>query len=224
MVYSQRCLVTWWVPSSFTQRVLVLYPPKWYIHSAVWLPGECQVALHSAFWYSPPKWYIHSAVWLHGECHVALHGAFLYSIHRSGIFTALFGYMASAMWNCCRLGACSLYAVQPRLQALVYDILEEGAGKRCFYTSMHQLTRSLYSKPLYCVFSCNLPPALLAEWPGSFLCYSGNSGGVDTEMWVSTKCLPGDSIFFFFFFKSATLAGNRTRDLWITTERTRVYV
>ena len=134
---------------SFTQRVFVLYPPKWYIHSAVWLHGECRVALHSAF---------------------------LYSIHRSGILTALFGYMASAMWNCCRLGACSLYAVQPRLQALVYDILEEGAGKRCFYTSMHQLTRSLYSKPLYCVFSCNLPPALLAKWPGSFLCYSGWSG------------------------------------------------
>ena len=26
------------------------------------------------------------------------------------------------------------------------------------------------------VFSCNLPPALLAEWPGSFTCYCGNKG------------------------------------------------
>ena len=28
-----------------------------------------------------------------------------------------------------------------------------------------------------CVFRCNLPPALLAEWPGSFSCHCGN-------MWV----------------------------------------
>ena len=27
-----------------------------------------------------------------------------------------------------------------------------------------------------CVLSCNLPPALLAEWPGSFTCYCGNLG------------------------------------------------
>ena len=26
------------------------------------------------------------------------------------------------------------------------------------------------------MFSCNLPPALLAEWPGSFTCYCGNMG------------------------------------------------
>ena len=26
-----------------------------------------------------------------------------------------------------------------------------------------------------CSFSCNLPPALLAEWPGSFTCYCGNT-------------------------------------------------
>ena len=33
-----------------------------------------------------------------------------------------------------------------------------------------------------CVFSCNLPPALLAEWPGSFMCYCGNRGGTNTKM------------------------------------------
>ena len=27
-----------------------------------------------------------------------------------------------------------------------------------------------------CVFRCNLPPALLAEWPGSFTCHCGNVG------------------------------------------------
>ena len=27
-----------------------------------------------------------------------------------------------------------------------------------------------------CVFRCNLPPALLAEWPGSFTCHCGSTG------------------------------------------------
>ena len=27
-----------------------------------------------------------------------------------------------------------------------------------------------------CVFRCNLPPALLAEWPGSFMCHCGYMG------------------------------------------------
>ena len=27
-----------------------------------------------------------------------------------------------------------------------------------------------------CMFRCNLPPALLAEWPGSFTCHCGNTG------------------------------------------------
>ena len=39
-------------------------------------------------------------------------------------------------------------------------------------------TMSFHAKPhtwsAY-VFSCNLPPALLAEWPGSFTCYCGNT-------------------------------------------------
>ena len=38
---------------------------------------------------------------------------------------------------------------------------------------MHHVT-SLHAKPHTsgaCVFRCNLPPALLAEWPGSFTCY-----------------------------------------------------
>ena len=41
-----------------------------------------------------------------------------------------------------------------------------------------------------CVFSCNLPPALLAEWPGSFTCYCGNTGVERIPKWVSTECRP----------------------------------
>ena len=36
------------------------------------------------------------------------------------------------------------------------------------HTTMHHVTS--------CVFSCKLPPALLAEWLGSFTCYCGNTG------------------------------------------------
>ena len=41
-------------------------------------------------------------------------------------------------------------------------------------------TMSLHAQPCtqgVCMFSCNLPPALLAEWLGSFMCYFGNGGG-----------------------------------------------
>ena len=75
--------------------------------------------------------------------------------------------MASAKWNCCRLGASSVDTIQP-------------------------CTMSLHAKPHtkgVCVFSCNLPPALLAEWPGSFMCYCSNTGpgGTDTEIGVNTE-------------------------------------
>ena len=63
--------------------------------------------------------------------------------------------MAGTTWNCSRLGANPVYTIQP-------------------------CTMSLHAKPHtygVWVFSCNLPPALLAEWPGSFTCYRGNTGG-----------------------------------------------
>ena len=41
-----------------------------------------------------------------------------------------------------------------------------------------------------CVFSCNLPPALLAEWPGSFTCYCSNTGVERIPKWVSTESQP----------------------------------
>ena len=47
------------------------------------------------------------------------------------------------------------------------------------HTTMHQFKASCHATPrMYCacVFSCNLPPTLLAEWLGSFTCYCGNMG------------------------------------------------
>ena len=46
-------------------------------------------------------------------------------------------------------------------------------------STMQQFIVSRYLKPhlkAVHVFSCNLPPALLAEWLGSFTHYSGNTG------------------------------------------------
>ena len=53
------------------------------------------------------------------------------------------------------------------------------------HTTMHHDTscKTTYVRSL-CVFSCNLPPALLADWPGSFTYYCG---GTDTEIRVSTE-------------------------------------
>ena len=47
------------------------------------------------------------------------------------------------------------------------------------HTTMHQFTVLLHSKMHRSgawLFSYDLPPTLLAEWPGSFTCYSGNTG------------------------------------------------
>ena len=60
--------------------------------------------------------------------------------------------MAGATWNCSRLGAnCTPYNHAP-----------------CHFMQSH-------IRNGVCVFSCNLPPALLAEWPGPFMCYCGDT-------------------------------------------------
>ena len=48
-----------------------------------------------------------------------------------------------------------------------------------------------------CVFRRNLPPALLAEWPGSFSCHCGNTGvertpdkSQHTQLTLEKKILP----------------------------------
>ena len=79
----------------------------------------------------------------------------IFNIHRSSVLTALFGCcMAGATWNCCHLGERSVYTIQLCISLL--------------HSAPHE-----YSA---CVFSCNLPPALLAEWLGSFTSYCGNTG------------------------------------------------
>ena len=58
-------------------------------------------------------------------------------------------------------------------------------------TTMHHAT-SLHAKQHTqgaCVYSCNMPPALLAEWPGSFTCYCGNT--VTQENTFHLLLLPG---------------------------------
>ena len=44
------------------------------------------------------------------------------------------------------------------------------------------------------MFRCNLPPALLAGWPGSFTCYCGNTGAPNksqhTELTLEKKIIP----------------------------------
>ena len=74
------------------------------------------------------------------------------------------------------ISARSVYTIQP-----------------CHFMQSHTDTQGA------CVFSCNLPPALLVEWPGYFTCYCGNTGveripkrRVSTESWPSAekKILP----------------------------------
>ena len=81
---------------------------------------------------------------------IAFYSAFL-NIHRSGVFTVLAWLVPQ---ESAAISARSVYTIQP-------------------------CTVSLHAKPhtsgAY-VFGCNLPPALLAEWPGSFTCYCGNTG------------------------------------------------
>ena len=79
-----------------------------------------------------------------------------YSTFLSGVPTMLFGfYMAGATWNCCHFSMfCVHHIARHHFMSLHAKLHVSGA----------------------CVFSCNMPPALLAEWPGSFTCYCSNTG------------------------------------------------
>ena len=82
-----------------------------------------------------------------------------------------------------------------------------------------------------CLFRCNLPPALLAKWPGSFTCHCGNTGVEQTpnesqhtkltlEKKILTQLLPG--------FELATFRSRGVRRSWPTshpgtcTDQTRI--
>ena len=86
---------------------------------------------------------------------LAFYSAFFW---RSTEVVYLSASMAGATWNCCHLGASSVYTIQPCILSLRAKPHTSGV----------------------CVFSCNLPPALSAEWPESFTCYCGNTG---VESW-----------------------------------------
>ena len=47
-----------------------------------------------------------------------------------------------------------------------------------------------------CLFSCKLSPALLAEWPGSFMCYCSNGGGSKKKKKSAQEVDHGEEIFF----------------------------
>ena len=85
-----------------------------------------------------------------------------YSLKWLHLQRCLVGDMTGVTWKCCCLSACSVYAQQPCIT----------------------FTVSLYSKQHMqgaCVFGCNLPPALLAEWPGSFTCYCSKLSNTGME-------------------------------------------
>ena len=64
-----------------------------------------------------------------------------------------------------------------------------------------------------CEFSCNLSPALLAEWPGSFTCYCGNTGVERIPKLESAqKVDPGEEN------SPAAPTGIWTRDLSVTSQ------
>ena len=93
---------------------------------------------------------------------VALHGGcccFLpkLSVHRSGILIALFGcYIAGATRRDCHLGSRSVYTMHP------YSPV---------YSSIPSLIRRLH---VCLAVTCHLL-SVLAEWPGSFTYYCGNT-------------------------------------------------
>ena len=88
-----------------------------------------------------------------------------------------------------------------------------------FWTGSHtmpgqrhsQLTPTSLGQGCTCVFRCNLPPALLAEWPGSFTCHCGNTGVQRTSSKTAHKVNSGEEN------SPAAPAGTRTRNLWITS-------
>ena len=92
---------------------------------------------------------------------IAFYSTFL-NIHQSGVLAVSNSAgIAGATWNSCHLDAFCVH-----------------------HTTMHHVT----SCKATCVFSCNLPPALLAEWPGSFMCYCGNTEVERiSEMRISTE-------------------------------------
>ena len=93
---------------------------------------------------------------------IAFYSMFL-NIHQSGVLTALAWLVPHEIDAVSAQVLCTLYNCAP-----------------CHFTQCHIHLGA-------CVFSCNLPPALLAEWPGSFMCYCSKTGVERILKWVSTE-------------------------------------
>ena len=65
----------------------------------------------------------------------------------------------------------------PKVFSRVYRESESGEVSR----KSHFIRSLGRTRRMRCVFSGNLPLTLLAERPGSFTCYCGNTSGVGTE-------------------------------------------
>ena len=89
--------------------------------------------------------------------------AHFFNIHRSGVLTALAWLVPHETAAVSAQILCTPYSHAP-----------------CHFIQSH-------IRNGVCVFSCNLPHALLAEWPGSFTCYCGNTGMERIPKWVSTE-------------------------------------
>ena len=124
----------------------------------VYLPWEycCWSLLYSAIFHSWADSLCSCCVWfLIIDCHLFINITFL-NIHQSGVF------------KCCLVvtwlvphkpAADSVHSLCTPCISLQYHFIQS------YICMIH-------------VFSCrcNLPPALLAEWQGSFTCYSSNTG------------------------------------------------
>ena len=91
----------------------------------------------------------------------------------------------------------------------VWEAVSQLFGKiACFLLFLHQA----------CMFSCNQPPSLLAEWPGFFTCYCGNAVVKRIPKSEPAQRVERGEKERKKRKKSAAPAGNRTRDLGVTTE------
>ena len=82
----------------------------------------------------------------------------------------------------------------------------------CLHSSILSPLRLHWVKAA-CMFRCNLPHALLAEWPGFFTCHCGNTG----VKWTPNKSQPAEKVNFGKEISPATPAGIRTRNRLITS-------
>ena len=90
----------------------------------------------------------------------------IFNIHWSG-YSAVWLLHGWCQVKLLPFGACSVYTIQPCLS----------------FVSSHLKPHTLSA----CVFSCNMPSALLAEWRGSFACYSSNIGVEWILRWESAQ-------------------------------------